>query len=437
MPTPLPGPDGFLLSPDDTLHAAHLRLSDYLLAEEQRSPGAPFDVAIWRKLPKRLIPDQVAAVLLRLTWLDHHDAELENAHLARMRLTTLLRVLYKFKAPYTEADLCRLLDLTVPLLGRIAPDGPVECVVEYLKSQDLTPALCTSLRRFQSSLREEMSTGQAAMQSLRQQLHMLLWLDEWEPLDPARCWSECVRRDFRSFSGERQAKWRSLLKHLRGNAPVRMPAGWARQAEPLLAAVGIEDFREQIHVWFAPFRSGQPLPLSVAGSYVIKCLIWFCAVARDDDLKECCLWLLDAKWKQKRNTEKVMVALGEFGVSKEELIARNLIKPLPPLLTPSLLEKLKTAAVLMPQNHIQMDPDGELIVVQGQLSFYRLFRSTGRIERVSDNAVLELNWPAVPDQFRLVLHRECDSPQQLALRAHLLMQDSIFGDYFVSKEIRD
>jgi hypothetical protein len=123
-------------------------------------------------------------------------------------------------------------------------------------------------------------------------------VDEWEPLDPARSWSECVRRDFRAFSGERRIKWRALLKHLRGNAPVRMPAGWTRQAEPLLDAVGLDDFREQIHIWFAPFRSGEPLPLSVAGSHVIKGFIWFCAVAKDDDLKECCLWLLDAKWRQ-------------------------------------------------------------------------------------------------------------------------------------------
>jgi hypothetical protein len=437
MPIPLPGPDGFLLSPDDALHAAQLRLNDYLLAEEQRRPSVPVDIAIWRKLPKRLVPDQVAAVLLRLAWLDQHDAELENAHLARMRLTTLLRVLYKLKTPCREPDLCKLLDLTDPLLGRIAPYGPVEWVVEYLKSYDLTPALCSSLRRFEASLSGEMSTGQAALQSLRQQLHMLLWLDEWEPLDPSRCWSECVRRDFRAFSGERRQKWRSLLKHIRGNAPVRMPAGWARQAEPLLAALGIEDFREQIHVWFAPFRSGQPLPLSVAGSYVIKGLIWLSAVARDEDLKERCLWLLDAKWKQKRNTEKVMVALGEFGIAKEDLIARNLIKAPPPPPAHDLIEKLRKAVALMPANHIQMDPEGELIVVQGQLHFYRLFRSTGRMERVSDNAVLDLNWPVMPDQLRLILHRECDSPEQLALRAHLLMQDSIFGDYFIRKETRD
>ena len=130
-----------------------------------------------------------------------------------------------------------------------------------------------------------------------------------------------------------------------------------------------------------------------------------------------------------------MVTLGEFGIAKEDLIARNLIKaPSPP---PDLLEKLRKAVALMPANHIQLDPDGELIVVQGQLHFYRLFRSTGRMERVSDNAVLDLNWPAIPDQFRLVLHRECDSPEQVALRAHLLMQDSIFGDYFAPKETRD
>ena len=433
MQPSLPGPDGFLLSPDDPLRASHLRLNDYLFAEEQRPTNTPFNVAVWRKLPKGSFADQVRAVLQRLAWLDRHDAELENAHLSRIRLSTLLRVLYSIKAPCSEPDLRMLLDLTTPLLGRIAPYGPVERTVQYLQQNDLTPELCSALRRFQASLREEMSISQASMQSLRQQLHMLLWLDEWEPLNPARCWSECIRRDLRTFVGERRVKWRALLKHIRGNAPVRMPAGWARQAAPLLSAVGMDDFREQIHIWFAPFRSGESLPLSVAGSHVIKGLIWFCSVARDEDLKQCALWLLDVKWKQKRNTEKVMVALGEFGITKEHLRARKLIKPSPPDPTPRLIEKMREAVCLLPGYHIQTDPDGELIVVQGQLHFYRLFRSTCRMERVSDNAILELNWSALPDQLRLFLHRECDSPQQLEFRAHMLVHDSLFGRYFIAR----
>jgi hypothetical protein len=305
--------------------------------------------------------------------------------------------------------------------------------MEYLKDNDLTPELCRALRQFQGNLREEMSVSQASMQSLRQCLHMLLWLDEWEPLDPGRCWSECVRRDFRALIGDRQLKWRRLLKHLRGNAPVRMPAGWARQAETLLDAVGLDDFREHIELWFAPFRTGEPLPLSVAGSHVLKGLIWYCAVTRDDGLKDCCLWLMDAKWKQKRTTEKALVALTQFGITKEDLRARNLIKPEPPSPSTRLIERMSQAACLHSDNHIRMDPEGELIIIQGQLHFYRLLARTGRIERATDNTVLELNWAAIPDQLRVVLHRECDSKQQLELRVRLLMYDSVFGQYFTVK----
>jgi hypothetical protein len=212
-----------------------------------------------------------------------------------------------------------------------------------------------------------------------------------------------------------------------------MPGGWARRAEPLLAAVGIEDFREQMRNWFAPFRSGEPLPLSVAGSHVLKGPLWFTAVARDEELKECALWLLEVKWKQKRNTEKAMVALMEFGFSKEDLRARHLIKAEPPDPTPRLIEKMRQAVCLLPANHIHMDQAGELIVIQGQLHFYRLFRSTGRIERVTDNAVLELNWPSIPDQFRTFLRHECDCQEQLERRAYMLMSDAVFSRYFSVK----
>ena len=156
------------------------------------------------------------------------------------------------------------LDTTTPLLGRVSPYGPIDRVVEYLEKYDLTPELCRAMRAFQANLREEMSESQSSMQSLRQTLHMLLWMDEWDPSDPMRCWSECIRRDFRQMEGARRAKWRALLKHLRGNAPVRMPKGWARDAQVLLDGVGLEDFHERIASWFAPFRSGQALPLSVA-----------------------------------------------------------------------------------------------------------------------------------------------------------------------------
>lgn len=398
-----------------------------LLDEYLSSNGQ--DLSKWKKLPKRQIIDLIEAILRRYSWLQEHDAELRDAHVARLKLIKLLRVFYTKKLPCSELDLRMMLDLTVPLLDHIAPDGPVDYVMEYIKDNDLTPELCNSLRNFQTNLQEVGSV--TSMQSLRQRLHTLLFMDEWEPLSPAKCWSETIRRDFRAMDGERKEHWRRLLKHIRGNAPQIMPPSWAREAAERLAVVGIDDFNCQLALWFAPFRSDQPLPLSVAGSHILKGLVWYAGVSGDEKAKEISLWLLDVKWKQKRNTEKSMVALGVFGISKEELLARKLISRPAPGKMPNIIEILRD--VFRSPNvmtHMAVDHDEDMIVVQGQLHFYRIFRRTGRIERVTDNAELELNWENIPDPMRLTLHRECDSEEQLNLRAMMLMYDSVNADYF-------
>ena len=94
---------------------------------------------------------------------------------------------------------------------------------------------------------------------------------------------------------------------------------------------------------------------------------------------------------------------------------------------------MREGVCLQSAQHIQADPEGEMIIVQGQLHFYRMFRSTGRIERATDNALLVLNWSSIPDQLRLFIGRECDSPQQLDFRAYMLMHDAVFGHYFTAK----
>lgn len=419
---------------DDAQRAIGESLDAFLVEDAAReAAGARIDDARWKKLPKRAAIDHLEAILRRLAWLRQYDAELAHAHLDRLRLIRLLRVFYTMKLPCTERDLCTLLDLTAPLLPIMSPEGPVEYVLEYTRSSDLTPALAASLHRFDSALQKEKLGASASLQSLRQTLHVLLWLDEWEPLDPSRCWSECIRRDLRAMTGERRARWRRLLSHIRGNAPKRMPAGWAREAEARLAAVGLEDFKEQFALWWAPFRSAQPLPLTVAGSHVLKGLLWFASLTRDDEVREIALWLLDVAWKQKRNVEKSMVALEVFGVTREELEARQLVKPDTPRPATAFLEKLLRARVLVPFNRLAVSENDDLVIVQGELHYYRLHRSTGRIERATDNARLELDWHALPDQMRVMVHQACDSPEQVMLRAHLLMHDAAFGKYFRPK----
>src|SRR5262249_15923916 len=189
---------------DDPLFAEQVRLNDFLFAEEQGRDR--LDLRLFKKLTPRDFTRQVEAVLQRMAWLVAHDAELDTGHVARRRLATLIGSLHEMKAAYDAPALCRLLDLTVPLLGRIAPYAPGERGGEYLKQGDLTPELCAALRGYQANLREEMSINAASILSLRQHLHVLLWLDEWDPMNPAQCWSECVRRDFRAMTGDRRAR---------------------------------------------------------------------------------------------------------------------------------------------------------------------------------------------------------------------------------------
>jgi hypothetical protein len=448
-------------------------LDEYLVSYNQ-------DLAKYKKLQKRQIIELIELILRRYTWLREHDAELPDAHVARLKLAKLLPVLYSTqKLPCTEADLRAILDLTTPLLKYIPPHGPVDHVMEYIKENDLTPELCQSLHNFQANLREYGSV--ASMQSLRQRLYTLLFMDEWEPLKPSKCWSECVRRDFRAMEGERKAHWRRLLKHICGNAPKQMPDSWAEEAAERLAVVGIDDFNQQLAVWFAPFRSGEPLPLSITGSHVLKGLVWYVAVSGDETANQTALWLLDVKWKQKRNMEKSMTALQVLGISEKELMDRNLIAK-PPTNSPGAGEQLLEMAKLwremgfadalqsrekiveaaerlreqlshptnpltkhlaeamksmrMGMDDMMVDHDKDMMVVQGEKHFYRLFFSDGRIERVSDNVELELNLEKVPDEMRMSLDRNDYSQQRLMTMAGWLRRDSAFGYFFRVKSTK-
>ena len=180
------------------------------------------------------------------------------------------------------------------------------------------------------------------------------------------------------MTGDRRVKWRALLHHIRGDAGSKPAKPWVKEAQKRLAAVGSDDFRAMLRDWFAPFRAPEPLKLSLAGSHVLKGLLWYGALARDPAVNEAALWLLDATCKPKRNADKVMVALavlidtmpveeawqallllqerwgasqgqierllikiaGAFDISKEKLDELGLLKPAPPPRPPSDMPKL-------------------------------------------------------------------------------------------------
>jgi len=364
------GLDGFLATADTPDYAAHVLLSEHL--RERQTVG---DAALERVLPrlrKELSKPELVALIraihARIDWIAGHERELSEPGRWQTFLTQLARNLYAPTLPFEASDLILMLDMHRRHRA-LWSFGPEELLVAYLEMHDLTPELATELRRFQSEL-----TGlpggmkyqnQAGYQVAQAHVHMLLWHDESDTLDTARCWSDGVRRDLRAMTGERKSHWKALFRHIKGNGPAKPAKGWVKLAEQRLAAVGREDFRACVRAWLAPFHTAEPQRLTVAGSHILRGLLWYAALARDADLAVDALAILDATWKAKRNLDKVMVALvsvletlppttawpsllrlqqewptssvqverflkktaAELGITEEELKARALLKP--------------------------------------------------------------------------------------------------------------
>jgi len=86
---------------------------------------------------------------------------------------------------------------------------------------------------------------------------------------------------------------------------------------------------------------------------------------------------------------------------------------------------------------VEVDHDDKVMIVQGEQHFYRLSLETGKIERVTDNVELELDWEKIPDQLRMSLRRDDRSPPQLHLLAGYLQRDSVYGKYFRARIVAD
>ena len=364
------GPDGFVATADTPYYAAHALLAEHL-RERQAAGGAALERALPRlrkELSKAELVALIRAIHARIDWIAGHERELSEPARWQEFLAQLARNLYAPSLPFDAGDLIAMLE-GHRRFRALWSFGPEELLVAYLETHDLTPELVAELRRFQSELQGVPGgmkyQNQAGYQLAQAHVHMVLWHDERDPLDPAHCWSDGVRHDLRAMTGERKAHWKALLRHIKGNAPAKPAKGWLKEAEKRLAAVGREDFRACVRAWLAPFRTAEPQRLSVAGSHILRGLLWYAALARDVELAADALALLDATWKAKRNLDKVMVALvsvletlppatawpsllrlqqewptssvqverflkktaAELGITEEELKARALLKP--------------------------------------------------------------------------------------------------------------
>jgi hypothetical protein len=378
----IPCPDGYLLQANSPLASGHHALNQYLVRVEE----AGWKIALKEINSNRNKDLKLAtwkALLERMSWL----ADNNPASQCWSPMRGLAERIEKWTLSLSESDLIDLLERTAEVKGVTAPHTPMPHLLEYVEEHGLTPELSAAIRTFRDRVWEQSYTpNQVSLQLFRSRLDMLLWRDEWNAVDPKRCWSEQVRGDFRSMRGAERENWRRLLYSIHGDEGVRPAPRWLDSANSRIEAIGRDAFRERLLCWFQPLQPGSTQKLSREGSHLLRSLIWLAESSKDSELLAAVGKIPDVSFKPKNNGEKVIRAAAEATGRPDPPV-----KPIAPSASFDILIGRALQAALSPVNSMvnpgvaaRIEIADGVVHVRGDLDSYEVHIATGLIFRASD-----------------------------------------------------
>jgi len=117
-----------------------------------------------------------------------------------------------------------------------------------------------------------------------------------------------VKADLRAMPPDEAAVWRALLDNTTFMVTGTPTAKWTKTAEKLFSGVGIERFRAHFVKWFEPFAAAEPLRITITGRNILRVLIWYVLIARDERVDRALLGFANARWKTKQFAKRVAQA---------------------------------------------------------------------------------------------------------------------------------
>jgi hypothetical protein len=274
--------------------------------------------------------------------------------------------------PQTPPDSSELLQLL-----RQGSYSAFEQIAEQTRRHGYRQEIVEAVRSYHETLH-----GSVTDQARRQHVGWWLWLEDVMSIKTEECWSSIVRTDLRGFTGARKKAWMDLIGNMTFAVTDKPPAKWTKAAEAAMAALGAQEFGNQMRHWLAPLAEGEPLRLTTPGRDVLRTLIWDCALCPPDpQLDQALVWIGKATWKNKESRDRMSKI---FGPLAGVLSARN---PALAALLPqkesgaSAPRKLDLQAAIdlgisqalsaMPMgDRIEMHPDH--VIVRGELDKYRI-----------------------------------------------------------------
>jgi len=323
-----------------------------------------------------------------------------------LRLITEIRRVAESPEPRPIADTQEVLKLL-----REGRHAGFEQAVEYMQQHGYQLEIVEAVRAYHDTLH-----GSVTDQARRQHVGWWLWLEDVAPIQPDDCWSSIVRADLRAFTGARKKAWTALIGNMTFAVTAKPPAKWTKAAETALAAVGPEDFVNQMRRWLAPMADGKPLRISTPGRDMLRCLIWDCSLCPPDPrLDEAVSWIGKATWKNKESRDRMLKIAGplrEVLSARSPELSRQLpereSKPAPkaPDLQAAMQKAMSQMLRQMPLGErIEVHPDH--ILVRGERDHYRIGMD-GVITRRSGSRV-RVNMDALPPYITQLVQPAVDA----------------------------
>lgn len=223
--------------------------------------------------------------------------------------------LYGRDLPYHEADLCDLLKLSRHDCGHgedVAP--PLEIALTYAREHGLSPDLLAAVRVFIGGLK---GLSGIKVQSVKRKAGLLLLLEDADPEDRLRCWSDRFRTGLLRIPVSEQNHWRWLVLQMNPNDVYSVPKTWVKPAKKFLADLGPEKALSQLREWWPDPGEQASWPIQTAGSHLLKYLVWLLEIAgksRDnwEAGDELVRRLCTVDWKPRERAAKVLVASAHY-----------------------------------------------------------------------------------------------------------------------------
>ena len=258
---------------------------------------------------------------------DYHSPE----YAAGSVLYDIACLLYAQKLPYTEDDVCALLEASEHTCGHggdVTP--PLDIAHAYLRKHGFSERIVGAVRVYLANLR---GVGSSRANSAKRRAAIMLLADPTELPHAESGWTAYFRSLLRDLPGNERRAWQRFILAMKANDVYVQPVSWRKSSNELLTAVSPRGALARAAGWIRVGDNAALRVIKTGGSHTLKHLVWLlAAIGEDQALRTSCDELVadlaKTDWTPKERATKFMKAAAYYLVERPPDVAWSALNAL-------------------------------------------------------------------------------------------------------------